>query len=1401
MTIDTSVPAAPSTPDLDAASDTGTSSTDNLTNLTALSFSGTAEDGATVQLFVDGVAGATTTATGGNWTLTAPSVAAGVRSITARANDPAGNLGPPSTELLVTVDTALPVAPSVPDLQAASDTGASPTDNLTNLTTLSFSGTAEDGATVQLFVDGLAGATTTAAGGAWTLAAGPLAPGARLITARATDSAGNSGPFSGVLSVTVDTGAPPAPSAPDLVAASDTGTSSTDNLTSDLTPTFSATGEAGGTLQLFADGVLAATAPETTPGAYSVTVSSGIGDGAVILFTARVVDAAGNVSAPSAGGVSVTFDASAPGVPSVPDLAAASDTGASSTDNVTNLTTLSFSGTADAGAIVQLFVDGVAGPSTMAAGGAWTIVASSVAAGVRSITARAGDAAGNLSAPSAPLSVTIDTGLPAAPSVPDLDPAADSGTSNADNTTNLTSLTFSGTADAGATVQLFIDGVGNATTTAVGGAWSITATVAPGTRAVTAVSTDSSGNAGPASGPLSVTVDTAAPIGTSVPDLDPASDSGVATDNVTNLTTLEFSGTAETGATVQIFVDGVGGATTTAPGGAWTLTTPSVAVGVRSITARATDAAGNQSPPTAALSVTVDTSLPAASTPDLQAASDSGNPTDDLTNLTSLSFSGTAEDGATVQLFVDGVAGATTNAAAGAWTLVAPSVAPGARTITARATDGAGNIGPLSAPLSITVDTTAPAAPSAPDLDPGSDSANPADNLTNLTSLSFSGTAENGAAVQLFVDGAGGATTIAVAGAWTLAAPVVSPGVHSITARATDPAGNPGPPSAALPLTVDRTLPAAPSAPDLNDASDTGNPTDNLTSLTTLSFSGTAEAGTSVQLFVDGVGGATTTAAAGSWTIIAASLTPGVHSFTARATDPAGNLGLPSTGLSVTIDTSTPAPPSVPDLDAASDTGNTTDNVTSATTPSFSGTADAGATVKLFADAVQVGSATAGAAGSWTIVSSPLADGPYTFTATATSGAGNPSPPSAGLPVTIDTGLPAAPSVPDLDPAGDAGASNADNLTNLTSLAFNGTGEAGATVQLFINGAPAGTAVAAPGWSIGAAGLAEGTHAFTARATDVAGNLGPPSAALMVVIDLTAPAPPPIPDLVDASDTGTSTTDNLTSQTALAFTGTAEADSAVQLFIDGAAGPSGAANGAGAWSIVASPPPGSPRAITARATDAAGNLGPPSAPLSVTVDTSAPPAPSVPDLDAADDTGTSATDNLTKLTTLSFDGTAEDGVTVRLFVDGVGGPSAVAGGGAWTLVAPSLSPGVRAISAQATDPAGNVGPLSASLAVTIDTSAPAAPSAPDLADADDTGASSADNLTKSTSLTFSGGAEDGTLVQLFVGGAAGATTTAAGSAWTLAAPSVAEGVHSITAVSTDAAGNASPASAPLLVTV
>ena len=83
---------------------------------------------------------------------------------------------------------------------------------------------------------------------------------------------------------------------------------------------------------------------------------------------------------------------------------------------------------------------------------------------------------------------------------------------------------------------------------------------------------------------------------------------------------------------------------------------------------------------------------------------------------------------------------------------------------------------------------------------------------------------------------------------------------------------------------------------------------DHITNDNTLTLTGTAEAGSTVKLY-DGATllGNAVASGTGAWSYTTAALANGAHSLTATATDAAGNTGVASSALAVTIDTSAPA--------------------------------------------------------------------------------------------------------------------------------------------------------------------------------------------------------------------------------------------------------------------------------------------------------------------------------------------------------------------------------------------------------------------------------------------------------------------------------------------------------------
>ena len=516
------------------------------------------------------------------------------------------------------------------------------------------------------------------------------------------------------------------------------------------------------------------------------------------------------------------------------------------------------------------------------------------------IAAKATDLAGNVSAASGALTVTIDTAAPVAPSVPDLAVASDSGASGTDNTTNETKPTFTGTAEANATVHAVrrrdLLGTGQADAS---GLWSVTTSaLAAGGHAISAKATDLAGNVSAASGALSVTIDTAAPVTPSVPDLAVASDSGASdTDNTTNVTKPTFTGTAEANATVTLF----DGATSVGSGqadanGLWSVTTGALAAGDHAISAKATDLAGNVSAASGALSVTIDTTAPVGparlTSRRRRTAARRIRQYDQRHHADLHRHCRRERDGHAVRRWhvqQRTVIGSSQADAAGTWSIASSALAAGVHVIAAKATDLAGNVSVASVPLSVTIDTTAPTAPDTPDLIATSDSgASSTDNATKITTPTFTGTTEANATVTL-LEGAAvvGSGKADAAGLWSVTTSALADGVHAITARATDVANNVSAASAALSITIDTTPPAIPG----------------IAQVTAAAISGNAEANSTIALF-DGLAqlGIASTTGTGAWSMPIA-LTAGTHALTAKATDIAGNVGAASAAVAAVIGT------------------------------------------------------------------------------------------------------------------------------------------------------------------------------------------------------------------------------------------------------------------------------------------------------------------------------------------------------------------------------------------------------------------------------------------------------------------------------------------------------------------
>ncbi|KAA1057797.1 Alkaline phosphatase [Azospirillum argentinense] len=395
----------------------------------------------------------------------------------------------------------------------------------------------------------------------------------------------------------------------------------------------------------------------------------------------------------------------------------------------------------------------------------------------------------------------------------------------------------------------------------------------------------------------------------SAPVLTPASDSGVAGDAVTNASQPTLSGTADAGSVVHLYANGVEIGTGTANGsGDWSLAPGSVlADGVWTLTAKVITS-GVESGASSSLLVTIDTSASAPSGLTLEAGSNSGSTSDTLTNVAAPVITGSVAEAGVVVLYEGATAlGTVTAAAAGAWTMTVAALSDGAHTLTATVTDVAGNTSSASTALTVTIDTNA-SAPSGLTLEAGSNSGSTADTLTNVTTPVVVGSVAEAGVVVLYEGATAlGTVTAAAAGAWTMTVAALSDGAHTLTATVTDAAGNTSSVSTALTVTID-TNASAPSGLTLEAGSNSGSTADTLTNVTTPVVVGSvAEAGVVVLYEGAAALGTVTAAAAGAWSITAASLSDGAHTLTATVTDVADNTSPVSSALTVTIDTGAPS--------------------------------------------------------------------------------------------------------------------------------------------------------------------------------------------------------------------------------------------------------------------------------------------------------------------------------------------------------------------------------------------------------------------------------------------------------------------------------------------------------------
>jgi len=1211
-----------------------------------------------------------TTAIGGNFGLIVNAATNATTTYYATATDVAGNVSECSSGLAYTHNTQVPDAPII--------TGSSPgsPSRVSTNPTIEGTTTAGAGSTVTLYAQpnciGLPVASIPT-NGAFSQAATVVANSVTGFSARVVDAATNVSGCSEPYYYEHDN---TAPNVPTLIRTQPASPSATQ-----LSPTVIGTAEANSVVTLYVasacGGSAAGTVTADTSGNFSTTIL--VQANTTTQFTARASDAAGNQSDCSAA-LSYTHDATPPPRPVL--------TGTDPTSPSSTITQPTVQGTTEAGAAIAIYTSAncSGAPAASRAAEVATTFGIPTPAGANAataFTARATDAAGNVSQCSLAIYYTHDAVAPATPVITGSNPASPS---SSDVTPSLV-----GTTEAATTVALFTNaacsGAAIATASASGTSFSVDGTVPSNTtRTFYVNATDAAGNVSGCSNGFSYTHDSVAPQAPTLTGTTPASPS--------NQTTTPFlDGTAEAGTTVRVYTSSActSGLVVTLTENPGTFAAAVVATANATTTyyATATDAAGNRSACSSGLAFTHDDTAP--NVPVLTGF-DPDSPSRTSTNPAVL---GTTEAGTTVRLYASATCAgqpvATRTASPASFSQTITVNANTTTAISATATDAAGNTSACATPRSYTHDNVKPATPSIT-------GANPASPSNSSFAPTLSGTSENGTTVRIFTNAtctsAVNATTTATANGFATAVTAVANGVRTFYASATDAAGNESACSSGFSYTHDNIKPNTPTWTGIDPAS----PSRTSTAPTA---SGTTEAGTTVRIFASascsGNPVATLAASPASFSSEVTATANATTQWTATAIDAAGNASGCSNPLSYTHDNVAPAAPELTSTTPASPSNS---NVN----PVINGTAEAGVTVRLYTNAscsgTHVGTPVVAATptGAFAYAVTVSANTSTSFYARATDAAGNVSICSSGISYVHNNVGSAAPVI--------TGSTPQSPSRTVTTPTINGTADANVTVRLYrtanCSGAVSGTgSVSAGTFAIAVTVTANTSTTFYANAIDAATNVSGCSSGFTYTHDSAVPAKPVLTS-TNPTSPGRSTTPTIG--------GTAEASATVRLYTNAACtasvGSATNAAGDGTFAISATVGNNATTVFYATATDAAGNISPCSDGLSYVSDNTAPAAPVW--------TGTNPTSPSNTSTTPTLSGTSETGANISIYSSGdcSGEPIAVVGPLATTAFSRQTSVGSNTTStftAKATDAAGNTSICSQTLSYRHDDTAPPAP--------------------------------------------------------------------------------------------
>ena len=1299
--------------------------------------------------------------------------------------DAAGNTAVDNSSLELEVDITAPATPTVEN-------------TLSNTATPTITGNAviAAGESLSVVVNGVSytvgdGHLIDDGNGNWVLSipsANALADASYDVVATVTDAAGNTATDSSATELLVDTTAPAVPT-----VNNQTSNTSTPVITGTVTLA------AGESLSVVVDSVTYTVGDgslvDNGDNTWTLTIptANAAVDGSYDV-SVIVEDAAGNSSTDTGTG-ELVIDTTAPVTPVVaPNLLSTDDSGSSSADNITNVSTPTFdvpAGTGVAGDSVSVFANGsIVGSGTVQPDGSFSVAVSSLADSNYAVTYQFTDTVGNASANSPSLNVTIDT-MAVQPVI--------STPIEVDNIVNAVEdddLLLQGSAESGSTVLVSVsDGVNPVVQQSVvadaGGQWTLLgselniSSLNEGGLTVDATATDISGNSASAL-QVAITHETLLP-GISV--------AAVTGDNLINAiednSAITVAGTTTNVEDGQILTVSLNGKSYTAvvASNAWSLSIPAIDAqvlsGVQALTADVQNLAGNAATQ-ATQTITHDTTIPEISL----------NPvsTDDVINAlednVDIVISGTSvdlEDGQSVTIVLNGnsYVGIVT---ADAWSVSLPAAdaqsLPVSNLMSVDASDLAGNPA-LTVTKTITHDVTAPvvAIVNAP-------VATGANSATYVVSGSCT-TGDDEVQVSIGSATPGSQSVLCnTDGEWfaTFNVTSIADGTGTIIVNATqnDAAGNT---TTAVAVTADKNTSVPSITINVVAGDDYINSTEDNANVTISGSTTDIEDGQIASIGLNGVTyNATVTTNVWSVSVPVGDVVAlgANETVTADVANLAGTSAVQATREVIHDD----APPPVPGVIAV---------VTNSGTPVITGTATVVAGDSLTAT-VNGQTYTAGDGnlvdngdGTWELTipaGDSLIEGIYDVTVSIEDAAGNSVSEATGGELEVDTSAPSTPvATPNLIVGDDSGVSDSDDITNVLASTFDapaGTGTNGDAVIVYADGVEigAGFVIADGSFSIATVLPGDGLHAITFTLTDAAGNESVASPALNVTVDSSISAPSI--DLPIALDNLV----NATEDNAVLVTGTAEPDSNVDITFDDGTNPpvvvTVVTDQAGVWTLLGNEANLSGLvdgviSVDALSTDSAGNVA---SAIQESVVHDATPA---------------ALPTVTSLVSNSnvpvINGEATLGATDTLIVE-VNGVTYTAGAGqlsdngdgTWTLSIPSqdaLADGVYTVTASVIDEAGNISVDSGVDELEVDTAAPVAPTVSSLISNESTPTLNGTvSLLAGESLTVTIDGNSYTTADALIVPGDGT--------WSLTMPvsdALADGSYEVAALVTDAAGN------------